>query len=121
MDKKRLGFPCTKECLVLPSCSDLCWAYRDYVDRVIQAQKYRHTIIFPQPPQSIRELAELLNRATHKWFSIGYYPSTDLMIIGSRQPVIPVAIIPHIRKRNSIINHHKFPKELICNNPFYQS
>ena len=87
----------------------------------LQAQQYRQSIVFPPPPQSIRELAELVNRATNKWFSILYYPSLDVMIISSKSPVMLVATIPEIRKRTGIINHRKFPKALICNNPYYQS
>lgn len=121
MVRKKLVFPCTKECLVYASCTKLCWEYKNYVNEVIQAQKYRHSIVFPQPPQSIRELAELLLRGRNKQFSIHYYPSSDVIIIGDREPVIPLAVIPYIRKRENIIGHPKFPKELICNNPYYQS
>jgi len=115
MDNKEMNFPCTKLCLVYASCSTPCMEYRDYVEEAFRQEKYKCFKIIPDPPQQIKELSVFMNRVQNKEeFAFNYYPASDLLIISTndRDSIIPVALIGHIRKRDSITGAKNFPKEL---------
>ena len=111
MDDKIMEYPCTKKCLVFASCSITCMEYVNYVQDACQSKKYGCFKIIPEPPQNIRELAEIVNRVEGDKYVFSYYTSADIVIISYKSPPKMYSAISNIRKIETLKYHPHFPED----------